>query len=148
MEEGSTTPSCNCLLVIMARGAWLFLWVKAIIEQLTTLTTRQTEETLWVTDGAVQSSYLRTSYLENTRAVGCVCLAVEKGEISFCPGQLAAGLPMMCSAIWLILQIMQLFHSFLPLRRGFSALAGGFIFNYFPNTCSVEEWTSRFPGVI
>lgn len=33
--------------------------------------------------------------------------------------------------------------------RGFSGLAGGFIFKYLPNTCFLEkQWTSSFPGAI
>ena len=43
----------------------------------------------------------------------------------------------------------KLFRTFLHLWRGFSGLAGGFIFNYFPHTCSLEkQWTSGFPGAI
>lgn len=49
----------------------------------------------------------------------------------------------------MFVQIINLFCSFSHLGRGLSGLAGGFIFNFLPNTCSLEkQWTSSFPGAI
>lgn len=73
---------------------------------------------------------------------------MEKGVAYFCLCNLISRLPMMYITIQLsVYSNNKSICSSSHLWRGFSGLAGGFILNFLPNTCSLEKQkTSSFPG--
>lgn len=71
-------------VVVKIGGVWFFLGIK-VISYIDGYSSYQANlRKTMCTNGAVQSSYLRTSSLESTHMVGCLCLAGEKGEICLC----------------------------------------------------------------